>query len=78
MKIFSFDLSQLIQTHKPTCPLPIFIIHLHTMPETKQTTAMQTPGPGLPVSQTSKWDWRIMVLELVIVFGSPNRFSHEQ
>jgi hypothetical protein len=29
---------------------------------------MSTPGPGLPVSQSNGWDWRVVVLELCIVF----------
>jgi hypothetical protein len=38
------------------------------MTDTHQPTRMQTPGAGLPVSQDRKWDWRVVVLELVIVF----------
>jgi hypothetical protein len=33
-----------------------------------QTEGLDTPGTGLPMSQNKKWDWRVIVLELVIVF----------
>jgi hypothetical protein len=33
-----------------------------------QDSGMNTPGAGLPISQNNRWDWRVIVLELVIVF----------
>jgi hypothetical protein len=36
--------------------------------QSNQNTGMNAPGAGLPLSQNKRWNWRVIVLELVIVF----------
>jgi hypothetical protein len=38
------------------------------MSEPNQQSNLDEPAAGLPVSQSNKWDWRVVLLELFIVF----------